>query len=67
MRLKQTWTRPVIRRLDIDDPNLTPAQREAVEGLLKRKGGNWTPSRIKWARRGAIAALAIAALATATD
>jgi hypothetical protein len=34
---KKPWTKPVIRRLDIDEPSdLTPQQRQAVE-LLKLK------------------------------
>ena len=44
MRLKQTWTKPVVRRLDIDDPDrLTPEQRDAVKELLERKDRKLTP------------------------
>lgn len=37
VRLKKSWTKPVVRRLDVDaSGELTPQQRKALE-LLKRK------------------------------
>lgn len=33
MRVKKTWARPAVRRLDADDPTVTPEQRDAIKDL----------------------------------